>query len=80
MDSMKQMIIVINGIHDVYEFIRQASQVDGDILLQRGKNTVDAKSVLGVFAIDPSEPTIIVYPSTATEFEKYISQYKKEQI
>lgn len=80
MDNMKQMIIAINGVHDVYDFINQASKVEGDVFLKRGKFVVDGKSFLGVFAIDPSQDAIVVYPTSAKEFENYILQFKKEQI
>ena len=76
MDNVKQMIIAIHGVHDVYEFINYASKVDGDVLLKRGKFAVDGKSFLGVFSIDISQGVIITYPASATDFEQYILQYK----
>jgi hypothetical protein len=80
MENVKQMIIAINGVHDVYEFIAAASKVDGDVLLSRGKFAVDGKSFLGVFAIDISQDVIVTYPASAVEFEQFINQYKKKEI
>jgi len=71
----KKVVIMINGVHDVYDFINEASKVEGDVLLSRGRFAVDGKSFLGVFAIDPSLGAIITYPASATEFEEYISQF-----
>lgn len=71
----KKVVIVINGVHDVYNFINEASKVNGDVLLSRGKFAVDGKSFLGVFAIDPSLGAIVTYPASEKEFEEYISQF-----
>jgi len=75
----KTKVISINGLNDVYEFIRQASKVDGDVLLKRGKFVVDAKSFLGVLSIDVSQDTTLSYPEDANDFENYIKQFIKEQ-
>jgi hypothetical protein len=58
---------------------RQATKVEGDVLLKRGKFVVDAKSFLGVLSIDVSQDTTVIYPEDAEEFEIYINQFKKEQ-
>ena len=75
----KTTVISINGLNDIYEFIRQATKVEGDVLLKRGKFVVDAKSFLGVLSIDVSQDTTVIYPEDAEEFEIYINQFKKEQ-
>ena len=67
--------IQINGLNDVYEFIRQAMMVDGDITIFRGNYAVDAKSVLGVFSIDLSQVATLSYPEDATEFEEYVAKF-----
>ena len=76
MDNVKQMIISIKGVHDVYDFIKEASKVEGDVLIKRGKFAVDAKSFLGVFSLDISQEVTVVYPSDATEFEQYVTQFR----
>lgn len=73
---MKTMIISIKGLNDVYEFIKMAQEVDGDVTISRGKYSVDAKSVLGVFSVDMSQDVTIEYPSTAIEFENFIAQFE----
>ena len=78
MENMKQMVIAIQGLHDVYDFIKEASKVDGDVIIKKGKFAVDAKSFLGVLSLDVSQNVIVVYPTTAEVFEKYISQFRKE--
>ena len=76
MENSKQMFISIQGVADVYDFIREASKVEGDVLIKRGKFAVDAKSFLGVFSLDVSQQVIVVYPADATDFEKYVSKFQ----
>ena len=76
MDNVRQMVISIKGVHDVYDFIKEATKVEGDVLIQRGKFAVDAKSFLGVFSLDVSQDVTVIYPSDAIEFEKYVSQFQ----
>lgn len=73
---MNEKIIKIIGLADVYKFIEQASKVMGDVIIKRGKFIIDAKSVMGVFSIDMSNPVTITYPADATEFEEYIKQFE----
>lgn len=74
---MVSYIISINGLTDVYDFIKEASKVEGDVTLKRGKYVVDAKSFLGVLSIDVSQDTTISYPEDAVEFDTYVKQFRK---
>lgn len=76
MDNVKQMYISIPLVTDIYDFIKKAHDVNGDVIIKRGKFAVDAKSLLGVFSIDLSEEVIIVYPADAADFEEYITKYQ----
>lgn len=73
---MKNMVISIKGLNDVYKFIENAQAVDGDVIISRGRISVDAKSILGVFSLDMSQSVTIEYPETAIEFENFIKQFK----
>lgn len=73
---MKEMIISIKGLNDVYNFVANTQKVDGDITVRRGRAEVDGKSILGVFSIDMSQNVTVTYPETAPDFEKFIEQFK----
>ena len=73
---MKEMVISIKGLHDVYDFVAKAQEVEGDVTIRRGRYVVDAKSVLGIFSVDMSQDVTVSYPTTATEFEKFIENFK----
>ena len=72
---MIRKYIQITGLNDVYEFLRYATKVDGDVTLLRGKYAVDAKSILGVFSIDMSNKIIVEYPESAEDFDRYIQKF-----
>ena len=73
---MREMIVSIKGLNDIYNFIAKAQKVDGDIIVRRGRYVIDAKSILGIFSLDMSQNITITYPETALDFEKFIQQFK----
>lgn len=73
---MEKMIISINSINDIYEFIKQAQAVAGDVTVYRGKYTCDARSIMGVLSIDMSQNVTVEYPASAIEFKEYIKKFQ----
>lgn len=73
---MKSKNIKITGINDLTDFVTKANEVEGDIIIQRGRYIVDGKSIMGLMSIDVSQGCKMEYPETAIEFEKYISKFE----
>ena len=73
---MKEMIISINYISDIKDFIAEAQKVDGAVLVRKGSYCVDGTSILGMLSLDTSQPIIVSYPEKASNFEKWISKFK----
>lgn len=73
---MREMIVSIKGLNDIYNFIANAQKVDGDIIVRHGRYVIDAKSILGIFSLDMSQNITITYPETASDFEEFIQQFK----
>lgn len=48
--------IFLNDMAKVKEFVKMAQSVRQDTILHSGKYAVDAKSIMGVFSLDLSEP------------------------
>ena len=48
--------IFLNDMTKVKEFVKMAQSVRQDTILHSGKYAVDAKSIMGVFSLDLSEP------------------------
>lgn len=76
---MKEKVISIQGLYDVYSFISKAQTVDGDVTIRRGRYCVDAKSILGVFSIDMSQQVTVIFPSSAVEFDQFCEQFKVDR-
>lgn len=69
--------IKLNMINDVKEFLNESIKIQEDVDLVKGRYTVDAKSVIGVFTLDLSEPVEIVIHS---DNDKLIEPFKKWEI
>mgnify|MGYP000844956914 CR=1 FL=1 len=72
---MKQTTIKITEIGDIYELVRQANAVDGDVICSRGKYHVDCKSILGLFSLNLTEGFSIEYPEDAIGFENFLRKF-----
>lgn len=57
---------------DVKHFVHEAEQCDFDIDISYNRVVVDAKSILGVFGLDLSQPLTICYYGYDPEFENYV--------
>ena len=69
--------IEIDKVRDVAEFVAAANKVNGAVYARRGeKISVDAKSLMGMFALDPSQPFMIEYPADATELDAFITPFE----
>ena len=78
---MAEMIItrtvVIDSISDVSRLVALANKCPTDVFAYRGsKVSVDAKSLMGMFALDPSQPFTIEYPADATELDAFITPFE----
>jgi phosphotransferase system HPr-like phosphotransfer protein len=73
---MNKLEIKIYGIHDAASLVEEAIKTQGDITLYRGKYAIDAKSLMGVMAIDISQGVTIEYPSDAIQFENFIKKFE----
>ena len=51
--------INLTNIEDVKRFVQFANAYDFEIELSSGKYTVDAKSIMGIFSLDLSQPIIV---------------------
>ena len=70
------MRIKINSLNDVYDFVKHAQDVEGDIIVSKGKFYVDGKSVLGILSLDMSDGVNVMYPEEATAFGEFLSKFK----
>ena len=53
---MKTVSISLNSIDKVKAFVNDISKYDFDFDLVSGRYVIDAKSIMGIFSLDPSKP------------------------
>lgn len=71
---MQELMIRLNMVNDVKAFIEEVTKIDADVDLQKNRYVVDAKSIMGVFTLDLSEPVKVVIHS---DDESLIKPFKR---
>ena len=66
---MKNFNIMLHSINDVKTFVNSVNKYDFDVDLTSGRYVVDAKSIMGIFSLDLSNPIKVeVYSEDVGEF------------
>lgn len=73
---MKTAVIKMSAFTDYTLLVTEASKVNGDVTVSKGRYAVDAKSLPGVFSLDLSNGATIEYPDDAFEFDQFLFKYK----
>ena len=53
---MKKVTVSLASINDVKSFVNIVTKYDFDVDLSSGRYVVDAKSIMGIFSLDLSQP------------------------
>lgn len=53
---MKTVTVSLNSIEKVKSFVKDINKYENDFDLVSGRNLIDAKSIMGIFALDLSKP------------------------
>jgi len=73
---MSETYIVLRDIQSVREFVKQVIMLDYDVDLIQGKYIVDAKSIMGIFALDILSPIkLVANTNDASAFFERIDAY-----
>ena len=74
---MKSIKISLEMAQRVKEFVNITQNYTCEILLKSGKYIVDAKSILGIFSLDLSQPlTVEVYSDDCAELMEKLEKFK----
>ena len=66
---MQETKIILKDMIAIRDFVRQVILLDYEVDLVQGRYTVDAKSIMGIFALDTLSPiTLIAHTNNAEEF------------
>ena len=71
----KSVRIKLTNAFDLTELVKQAEQVDGDVIIKSGNRCIDAASLLGLAGIASREALIVLYPENAISFDNFIKKY-----
>ena len=73
---MQEINIVLRDIQSIREFVKEVVTLDYDVDLVQGRYIVDAKSIMGIFALDISSPIkVVADTSDATPFFTAIDKF-----
>ncbi|MBQ8229349.1 MAG: HPr family phosphocarrier protein [Clostridia bacterium] len=74
---MKSIKISLEMAQRVKEFVNITQDFPCEILLKSGKYVVDAKSILGIFSLDLSQPvTVEVYDDNCNELLAKLKKFE----
>ena len=74
---MKSMQISLKYTEKVKEFVRITQNYPYEILLKSGRYVVDAKSILGIFSLDHSNPiTVEAYSDDCDDLLAALKQFE----
>lgn len=65
---MNKLYVDLNIINNISLFVQATTQVQEKIYLKSGKYTVDAKSIMGIYSLNLSQPILVEIE--ANEFPK----------
>lgn len=73
---MHTIQLQLDSIHDVKQFVQAVALCDFDVDIQAGRYVVDAKSIMGLFSLDLSQPvTAHIYCDECADLLAKISAF-----
>ena len=73
---MKKVEITLSNIQDIRKFVNAVTLLDYEVDLEQGRYIVDAKSIMGIFALDTLSPiTLVAHSDDTEEFFRDISNF-----
>ena len=76
---MQETKIVLRDIQSVREFVGMVVMLDYEVDLVQGRYIVDAKSIMGIFALDMLSPiTLVAHTEDASAFFSKIEKFVVE--
>lgn len=74
---MKVVTVCLTQVSQVQHFVNAMSQYPFDIDLVSGHYTVDAKSLLGIYSLDLSQPLqVVLHGDDTAEAEEVLRSYQ----
>ena len=78
---MKKVTIRLSSIDDVKVFLNEINMLPFDADLVSGRYTVDAKSIMGIFSLNLSQPIeLVIHSDNEEACEKFISKLESFKV
>ena len=75
---MKRTEIMLSNVNEVRDFINMVIKINYDVDLMQGRYVIDAKSVMGILALDLMTPiTVIAHVDNTDEFFDRLKKLKQ---
>lgn len=72
---MKTMMIRLETIDNVKDFVNTISKFDSEFELESGKYIIDAKSIMGIFSLDLSKDIKLHVHTESTDIMNAVSKF-----
>ena len=72
---MRQVSVKLNDVEQIRQFVDVVGKFDVNFDLGSGHHIVDAKSILGVMALDLSHPQMLCYDSDDETIEEHMRPF-----
>lgn len=73
---MQEIYISLRDIQSIREFVKEVVALEYDVDLVQGRYIVDAKSIMGIFALDIASPIkVVAATKDATPFFNAIDKF-----
>ena len=73
---MQKIEITLSSIQDIRKFVGEVTLLDYEVDLEQGRYIVDAKSIMGIFALDTLSPiTLVAHSDDTKEFFTNIEKF-----
>ena len=73
---MQKVKIILSSIQDIRTFVNEVTLLDYEVDLEQGRYIVDAKSIMGIFALDTVTPiTLVAHTDDAETFFENIKEF-----
>ena len=72
---MQQVQVKFNDVNQVRQFVNVIDKIDLSFNLGEGRRVVDAKSILGVMALDLTRPVRLSYDSDDEGFREKLAPF-----
>ena len=73
---MQKTKITLSSVQDIRAFVNEVTMLDYEVDLEQGRYIVDAKSIMGIFALDTLSPiTVVAHTDSADAFFAKIKDF-----